>query len=121
MGSGLGLRVSWNTVAVLVGKEFENLAGFGVPPCLRLRIEDFTVNCHVKDSLRTCSEGERLDCMLIVPKNVRGRAHGTVEIVSGNAVGDIYDVHGSPLRQLHDNESISKPWDQLLDGSDMSA
>ena len=60
---------------------------------LVFRVEGLAVDGDVEDALRPGSEGEGLHDVLVVGENVGCRAHGAVEIVSGDAVGDVDDVH----------------------------
>ena len=55
-GSSFG-TVSGDSLPVLVGEEFENLARLGVTACLSLGIEKLSVDGHVEDPFG--SRGER--------------------------------------------------------------
>ncbi len=64
-----------------------------MPTSFGFRVENLTVDGHVEDSLRPGGECQRFYDMLIVVEKIRGRAHGAVEIVSGDAVLDVNHMH----------------------------
>ena len=84
-----GLAVQGDSVAVFLLEQLENLARFGMSARLRLRIQKLPVDSHVEHALRPGRESEGIDYMLVTAQDVACRAHGTGEIVSGDAVGDV--------------------------------
>lgn len=78
-------------------EQFEHLARISVSTSSCLRVEKFPVNRYVEHTLSAGSEAQLLDGVLIIGQKIRGRAHGAVGIVSGDAVGDVDDVQEDPF------------------------
>ena len=73
------------------------------------RVEHLTVNGHVEDPFRASRKGQRLDDVLVVGEQIVCRAHGAGGIVSGDAVGDVYDVHWILVYVLFDTLEATWP------------
>lgn len=65
-----------------------------------LGVHQVPINPDVEDTFRPCGERKGSHDVLIPGENVVGRAHGAVQIVSRDAIGDFDVMHG--LRKVAD-------------------
>ena len=102
--SSLGVRS--DVLGILLDEESEYLPRLGMPTSFGFRVEHVTVDRHIEHAFRPRCEAQRVDDVLVVGQQIRRRAHGTVGIVSGNAVFDV------------DNVQVQLPWRRVatLDG-----
>jgi hypothetical protein len=90
----LRLRVPRHVLAIPLGEQLEDLTGLGMTTGGGLRIEKLTIDGNVEDTLGAGRQSEGVHDMLVLAQDVGRRAHGAVEIVSGDAVCDVDRVHG---------------------------
>lgn len=76
-----------------IHEQIENLAGFGMPSSLCLRVDEVPIDRYIEDAFGACREGEGPHDVLVSRHDVVGRAHGAVEIVSRDAVDDLDVMH----------------------------
>ena len=88
------LTVDGHSLSVLVHEQLEHLAWFGMATGLGFGVDQFSVDRYVEHTLGACRQRQRSDDVLVAREDVFGRAHGTVEIVSGYAILDIDVMHG---------------------------
>ncbi len=96
-GSALG--EPRDALGVAFREQLEHFSRISMPTGIGFRVKDVTVDGHVEHTFGTGGEGQTLDDVLIVVEKIRGRAHGAVEIVSGDAVLDVDHMHRGASRR----------------------
>lgn len=84
-------------LAVLLNKQVEHLAGLRMATRLSLGVDQIPVDCDIEDSFGAGDERQGMHDVLISREDVARHAHGAVQIVSGNAVGDFDLKHEAKI------------------------
>jgi hypothetical protein len=88
-------------------EQAEHLAGLGVTAGRVLGVQEFAVDLDVEDTLAPGHQRDVTDDVLVVVEQVVHRAHGTVGIVSRNAVGQPDVVGGCGSGHAGDHIGLS--------------
>lgn len=90
-----------DVVGVPLGEAPEHLARVGVTSFHVLGEQNLAVNRNVEDALVAPDDAELPDDVSVTSQQIPHRAHGTVGIVSGDAVREVDAVHTPRLVACH--------------------